>query len=179
MHRLQIALLSLAFGVITPGCHSARGSDYLTSMYYLDGVDRKDGMSASIDLTTKSMRVAGDGFLLRPCGEQDSSSRCIVSSYFVFVISDTPNREWAEQGATFSLTGTCSLPLGHGDFQVSVVSSSQKHGTFRFYVGPDEQLLGWTLTHADGTDNFLKRGFDIGSCMTQRVRAQRGDELLE
>lgn len=168
MRRLQITLAALFLGIGILGCKSLPSRPDLGGMYYLNGVNRHDGMSASIDLANKTMRVAGDGFVLRPCDAQDLTNRCISSDYFVLVLGPTEG-SWAAQGETFTMGGTCSLSSARGDWQVSIVRSVQKYGAFRFYIGGADELIGWTLNHDAGTDHFLRQGIKLGTCSAMRT----------
>lgn len=164
MKRRPVALIALLLVLIGAGCRSVAAESEQGDVYYLDGFDRQDGMSASIDFTGRTLRVASDVLLLRPCGGQAPSIRCIDSDYFVLVPGNARNATWTAQGATFHASGTCSLSSLQAERPVSIVSSDQEHGEFRFYVGAGDELLGWTLRHAEGTDNYLKAGLGLGSC---------------
>ncbi len=153
--RLLVFLAALGAG------HSVAAEGDAGGLYFLDGIDRQDGMSASIDLAARVMRVAGDGFRLRECHGDAPSKDCISSDYFVLWLDEALPEHWSGQGIDYALARSCSMSSPHGPVRVSVIDSVQKHGRFAFYLGPGRELLGWTLEHATGTDLYLKRNLQL------------------
>lgn len=140
LSRLQVTLLAslLASSVTAIACPY--------SMYYLDGLNRGDGMSSSIDLESGHMRVTSTLFDANACSD---GRLCFTSQYMTFAAPPTIGREeWAAAGHQFKLAGTCTSRSGEAAVVVTVIRSHQKYGDFEYrYDATRNVLLGWTLSY--------------------------------
>ena len=143
MPRTRTLIGALLCSAMIP---SAQGCE--PSMYYLEGIDRGDGMSTSIDLHSGHVRVTSTQFDATTCS---SGTLCFTSGYMTFAsppADGTP--AWTAEGRQFTSAGQCTVAKAGASIEVRKIASSQEFGTFSFYFDPTrDALVGWTLRHAD------------------------------
>lgn len=165
MRRLQVRLVSFAAITAIFGCGASDSKDYMDGMYYLNGMNSGDGMSARISFEDDTIRVAGQVFGLNSCEDGAPPSRqCIKSEYFVFGYKSSLLRHWLFDGFVFDLSRNCLFADGGVHVWTFGVDSYQRYGKFTFFIKPDGDLVGWKLTHEEGEDFFLTQGLSPKKC---------------
>lgn len=122
MRRMQKALMLAIFGSLVAGCATAQ-NDQWSGLYYQDGVNREDGMSADIDLEHRTFRIASDLFDLRPCRSR-GAEYCLNSQYFLLAYDADMPQSWEVDGVEFSLDVKCNVKHSSGrTSQAALISS--------------------------------------------------------
>lgn len=164
MHRLQVILIYSSI-LFMFGCGASNSGIYKREMYYLNGIDSRDGMSANINLKDNVIRISGEVFDLKKCGDMIPSSQCIKSNYFVFGYDGSLINDWIFDNIEFNISKRCALSgVDEINSWVLVIDSNQSYGEFQFYIKPNGEMIGWRLAHQEGIDFYLKQGFSIKEC---------------
>lgn len=145
LHRLALtALLGLAQSAFAE--HGPQ-----TSVFYPDGVNRHDGMSAVIDFEGERLSVAGDMFELKRCPEIEPGY-CFYSDYMSFSAPPKNERNWTAADIRYSLGAATVKRIGEKVVCAETILSKQKTGTFEFYFNRGIGLIGWRIeyTSIDG-----------------------------
>lgn len=141
-YLMAIALMALSACSTTP-------VSLENGMYYLDGIDRSDGMSAQLSEKNESLRIASEGFTAKSC-VSDSTPVCFANSYMVFSYPGTDAETWRSDEYEFARIG---IVIYRND-RIAVIRSVQRCRTFYFYFNRQSGLIGWDLLYRsviDGT----------------------------
>lgn len=134
------------------------GAD-IERLYFIDGIDRHDGMSASISTERGSVRVASDLMQLSDCRAEELSV-CFTSTYMTFAIPSENATHWRAKGFDFQTTGGTRIAQGKGE--IEIIRSAQTHGTFVFFFSAQHGLVGWRLSSnapSGPRDDWFAEGF--------------------
>jgi len=150
-----------------PGSLSADIS-FAPVIYFVNGINKRDGMTAMIDFARKFLIMSSDSFVLDGCGSLLPSRNCTSSRYFTFhhdpAITLSIGREWMYASVEVNVVRECVFNSPSGDVEGFDIESGQFYGTFNFYVSASEDLLGWRLNYGEGEDLYLRNGLRLGSC---------------
>jgi hypothetical protein len=159
--RLNFIAALMMIAALSPAEAAGLGS----SLYFLNGVDRHDGMSTDIDLDAGHLRIISDRFDATSCATT-SVSLCFETDYMKFSAPPSGSAEtWRLGGSDFVAAGLCLARSRGTRIAVSRIVSNQRHGRFEFYFDSSKnQLLGWRsdYTDVDGRlvhDLWMRKGF--------------------
>ena len=143
----MIVGVAVAFAAVT---FQASARDASSLQYYLNGVDRQDGMDARIGLGDGHVRIASDRFSARKCSVV-GDGLCFSSGYMTF--SSAPSADasiWSKDGVSFRDAGRCIAKSGQTSILAQKIVSKQSYGEFEFYYErAGRRLVGWTLRYLD------------------------------
>jgi len=138
-------LLALFALLCLSSCATPIAADY-DNTYFLNGVDRQDGMSATISHQHAYLRVAGEALPLTSCVDLHYPA-CFSSSYMVFSYPDDTRNTWRVNGIEFTKIGVGPVfDMGVNE-RVEIIESIQSYGTFSFYYSKGSGLVGWDLLY--------------------------------
>lgn len=141
-------------------------------VYYVNGVNKRDGMTAMIGFERKFLIMSSDSFVLNDCGALTPSRNCINSKYFTLyhdpAVDFSVGGKWVYESARFDIVRECFFDTPAGNVKGFDIESSQFYGTFNFYVSSSQDLLGWRLNYGKGVDLYLRDGVRLGSCRQRR-----------
>ena len=112
-------------------------------VYYYRATDRSDGMDARLSLVRNTISVGGLAFQLKPC-PPDGSLVCLKSDYFNLLVPRSQTGRWSDGQYDYFFVGKHVLAFVGSSEPVMIVSSTQGHSLFTFYVTEKGNLLGWT-----------------------------------
>jgi hypothetical protein len=141
-----IALLTAAGG-------SSAGM--LEHLYFLDGVDRGDGMSARLSTDDMTLRITSDGMWLADC-KDETLALCFSSPYMAFAYPKGACARWHAAGFEFERLGQIEQRPG---VSISVIRSVQKAGAFIFFFNQQDGLVGWEFSYESPTGIARDRWF--------------------
>lgn len=113
-------------------------------LFFIDGVDRKDGMSAVLNTESKTFGIAGDMVLLKDC---EGNQPCISSDYMDFYPQPPGAERWTAAGHDYVWKESKLMQVGARHALVDVIVSQQRTESFEFYYERSTGLLGWTMTY--------------------------------
>jgi hypothetical protein len=165
MPRLHRMVCVIAAATTVAACASVGALS--STLFYLDGVNRQDGMSVNIDAERGFIRLSSDRLLLQQCAPPVGRV-CFMSEYMVFSsgLSDR-GAEWIVNGVTFKDADSCQIASPRGSVVARRILSRQDYGSFAFYFSEiDHLLLGWSLTYVDEekeqVDTWMMEGLSGG-----------------
>jgi len=167
MREMQVTSVVVA---LVMSCVS--GEAGALDVYYVNGVNKRDGMTAMIDFGRQFLVMSSDSFVLDDCGALEPSRNCINSKYFTLyhdpAVDSSVGRKWVYGSARFNVVRECVFDTPAGNVKGFDIESSQHYGTFNFYVSSSQDLLGWRLNYGKGDDLYLRGGVRLGSCHQRR-----------
>ena len=152
MKLIMLGLLSALVGSPSMGPGIER-------LYFIDGVDRHDGMSASISTQRGSVRVASDLMRLSDC-RVEGLSVCFTSAYMTFATPAGNATHWRAEGFDFQTVRRTRIAQSKGG--IEIIQSAQPHGNFVFFVSAQHGLVGWRLSSnapSGPRDDWFAEGF--------------------
>lgn len=134
----------------TPAFAGGPATAPASRLYFLDGVDRGDGMTTDLAPDAGFLRVTSDRFDAGACADSEAAL-CFQSDYMVF---STPRpagaKSWKSDGHAFADAGQCAVKAGRSRIPVRRIMSDQHYGRFEFYYdAAGNRLLGWSLSYKD------------------------------
>lgn len=163
--RAIAGLVSVLFLLACSALGGARES--VGSIYFIDGIDANDGMSAHINQLRGTIRVAGTLMQLKDCANRFESNWCLESDYFIFGLPKRDVSSWRIDDASFERGSQCWLLVPDGQrLGVLATTSQQKYGAFTFYTSlSGRTLFGWRLDDLNGSGElYLLEGSELMEC---------------